>query len=236
MLEDVLSSDAELRQVRPQILSVLPPEGEEADYDSRATAYDRVVGSTLYNQLMWGVSPGRYQAFARRALASGKGPFLDAGAGSAVFTASAYVEAERSIVLVDRSLRMLQAARDRIVGLTAGTVPDHVVFLHADVLDLPLEADCVETILSMGMLHLFEDVTGHVERLLRVLGTGGTLFTMSLVSDRFVGRQYLRLLQAAGEVATPRTHEELLNHIKAAVDCEFEAAREGNMAFVRVGC
>lgn len=232
MLKDILSADATPRQVRPQILSVLPPEGEEADYDSRATAYDRVVGSTLYNQLMWGVSPGRYQAFARRALASGTGPFLDAGAGSAVFTASAYVEAGRSIVLVDRSLGMLQAARERIVGLTAGTVPDHVVFLHADVLDLPLEADCVETILSMGMLHLFEDVTGHVKRLLRVCAPEGTLFTTSLVSDRYVGRQYLRLLHAAGEVATPRTYDELLNRMKAVVDCEVDADREGNMAFV----
>lgn len=87
----------------------------------------------------------------------------------------------------------------------------------------------------MGMLHLFGGVTGHLERLFRVLRPGGTLCTMSLVAKRFVGRQYLRLGHATGEVATPQTYDELLNRTAAAVDCEVDADCEGNMAFVTVG-
>lgn len=150
MLEDILLADAEPRQVQPHILSVLPPEGEEADYDSRAAAYDWVVGSTLYNRLMWGSSPERYRAFVQRALASGTGSVLDAGAGAVVFTASLYVEADRPFILIDRSLGMLRAARDRISELTEGTIPDPVTFLQADVHDLPLVADPVETSCRWG--------------------------------------------------------------------------------------
>ena len=66
------------------------PAAGEAPYDRRARIYDRLVGNALDNRLGWGTHPRRYAAFADEALASGTGPFLDAGCGSAVFTAAAH--------------------------------------------------------------------------------------------------------------------------------------------------
>lgn len=117
---------------------MLPPDAEGAPYDSRAAAYDRVVGSTLYNRLIWGASTDLYRAFARRAVASGDGPLLDAGAGSAVFTDRAYADTDRPLILVDRSLGMLEAARDRIAKRAGGSLPASVTLLQADANELPL--------------------------------------------------------------------------------------------------
>lgn len=103
MLDDLVPSATTLREARSGIRSALPPNAEGTSYDSRAAAYDRVVGSALYNRLLWGASPERYRASARRAVAAGSGPLLDPGAGSAVFTAGAYADADYSS---PRSLKM----------------------------------------------------------------------------------------------------------------------------------
>ena len=71
-----------------------------------------------------------------RALKSGEGPFLDVGSGSAVFAAEAYARASRPLVLVDRSIGMLQAARDRIAKLAGGALPDRITLLQVDAIDL----------------------------------------------------------------------------------------------------
>jgi ubiquinone/menaquinone biosynthesis C-methylase UbiE len=231
MLDDLAPSSTPLREARSGIASVLPPDIEGASYDSRAAAYDRVVGSALYNRLLWGTFPDRYRAFAREAAASGNGPLLDAGAGSAVFTAGAYVNTDRPLLLVDRSLGMLEAARDRIADRAGGTLPSSVTLLQADANDLPLRAGCIDTVLSMGMLHLFDDVAGHVAELGRVLAPGGTLFGMGLVAEQWPGRAYLRLLHRAGEVARPRSFDEMRRAVASGLGAEVEGAREGCMAF-----
>lgn len=232
-LEVLLRPSAPVRN-RNGIYSVLPPEEEGATYDARAAAYDRIVGSALYNRLLWGFSVDRFDAFVQEALSSGDGPFLDAGCGSSVFTAEMYVEARRPLVLVDRSRGMLEAADVRLAEEADGHLPAHVTLLQGDLKTLPLRRNSVDTILSMGMLHLFEDVTGKVGRLLEWLVPGGTLFATSLVAERFIGRQYLLLLHAGGEVATPRTFDNLRRQLSAAFDCTMEARCEGSMAFLTI--
>lgn len=231
--DGVLSPTATLRQPQPDIASVLPPDVAGAPYDTRAAAYDRVVGSELYNRLIWGVSTARYRSVVDRALADGRGPLLDAGAGSAVFTADGYVHAARPVLLVDRSLGMLDAARNRIREKAGGSMPDHITLLQADVEALPFQSDCFHTVLSMGMLHLFEDPVGHIEHLLRVLSPDGTLFATSLVAERLIGRQYLQLLHRAGEVATPRSFAELQQRT-SSLDGTVEMERDGSMAFLTI--
>jgi SAM-dependent methyltransferase len=234
VLDDLLEGEAVFRQVDEDVYSLLPPDAKGAPYDTRAAAYDRIVGSALYNRLLWGVAVDRYHRFVQKALASDDGPFLDAGCGSAVFTAEAYKDADRPLLLVDRSRGMLDAARRRLAETADGELPDHVTLLQGDVDTLPLRPRCIETILSMGMLHLFEDVTGHVARLLERLAPGGTLFATSLVAERVVGRQYLRLLHSAGEVAAPRSFDELREKLSAGLDAEVDATRTGSMAFLTV--
>lgn len=234
LLDELLREQQEPRQVAPGLFSVLPSNGADADYDARATAYDRVVGSALYNRLLWGVSVNRYDRFVEDALASGDGPLLDAGCGSAVFTADAYLDAERPLLLVDRSKGMLQVARDRLTDLNGGSMPSHITLLQADLEHPLLQPESVDTVLSMGMLHLFEDVVGHVEDLFTILRPEGAIFATSLVAERTIGRAYLRLLHASGEVATPRTFNTLRVQLSDGLDVGLETTREGSMAFLRL--
>jgi ubiquinone/menaquinone biosynthesis C-methylase UbiE len=230
ILNRVLNDGVSLRTGK----SGLPPDVEGAAYDTRAAAYDRVVGSALYNRLLWGLPVSRYHSFVNQALNDNPGPLLDAGAGSAVFTADAYVQADRPLLLVDRSRDMLNAARDRLSNRAGGSVPDHVTLLQADLNTLPLRPNSVDTILSMGMLHLFADPVAHVRTLLDGLAPGGSLFATSLVAERTIGRLYLRLLHRAGEVASPRTYDALHEQLSTGLDAHVDGTRTGSMAFLTI--
>ena len=197
---------------------------------------DRVVGSALYNRLLWGSSPRTYSAFADRAVRAGRGPLLDAGCGSLVFTAQAYARPNRPVVLMDESVGMLHAARARL-RRTGGRVPDEAALLQGDVRDLPFRPACFSTVLSMGMLHLFDDVATLARGLVKTTEPGGQLFLSGLVEETWIGRRYLSLLHRAGEMTEPRTADQLLKELHAitanpaaAISIEIE----GSMAFIVV--
>ena len=237
ILSDLLSPGRVARLAKDGIWSALP-EGQDAGrYDGRASAYDAVVGSRLYNRLVWGSSPAAYAAFAERAVQSDRLPLLDAGCGSLVFTADIYARARRPLVLVDRSLGMLGAAAVRLRRRRREGAPE-TIFLQADVLDLPFRPECFGTVLSMGMLHLFDDAEGFVGALRRVLAPDGHLFLTSLVTSRRIGRTYLAMLHRAGEVALPRTHRQLVEAIQGSrpgPPGRIDSYLQGSMAFLTVG-
>lgn len=234
LLADLLLDAAAPHPAGGGLWSVLPPDEPGQRYDRRAAAYDRVVGSGLYNRLLWGSSPRAYAAFATRAVRAGTGPLLDAGCGSLVFTAAAYARTDRPLVLVDRSLGMLAAARDRLAA-TGGYRPDRVVLLQADLLHLPFRAAAFGTVLCMGMLHLFDDPAPVAAELARVAGPDGAVFMTSLLAERAVGRRYLSLLHRAGEVAAPRTQAALLAALAAPLPGPVVCEREGSMGFIVAG-
>ncbi len=62
-LTERLKPGTPLRPVGPDTFSVLAPEDTGAPYDSRAAAYDRLIGMNLYNRLVWGTSRGDYARF-----------------------------------------------------------------------------------------------------------------------------------------------------------------------------
>lgn len=226
-LADLLQPAFPLRRLGDGLFSVLPDDAPGHPYDARAAAYDAVVGSRLYNRLFWGTSPRRYEAFARAAVASRlSGWLLDAGCGTLRFTAPAYLTAHRPIVVLDRSLGMLERARDRVAA-QAGGLPGHLVFLQADLLDLPFRPATMETVLCMGMLHLFDKPTRLVASLRALLVPGGTCYLTSLVENDRFGDRYLRFLHRAGEVAPPR-HAEALQALLAPA---FSVCLQGNMAY-----
>jgi SAM-dependent methyltransferase len=236
-LTDLLLDPSAVRAVDDRVWSVLPPDVPGQRYDGRAKAYDAVVGSRLYNRLLWGSSPRAYSAFAARALAWGSGPLLDGGCGSLVFTADVYARATRPIVLVDRSIGMLRAARARLLracALTPSSIgpPDEIVLLQGDIRRLPFRDGSFDTVLSMGMLHLFEDAGTIVTALSNAARPGGQLFLTSLIAETRVGRRYLSVLHRAGEVAAPRTRAQLLLELQRAAVFPFEIATEGSVAFI----
>src|SRR6266576_1689445 len=92
-LKEVLAENYTARLVEDGIYSVLTNASSKHHYDRRATVYDLVVSTRLYNSVMWGSSPFDYRTFARQAVTScPNGRLLDAGCGSMLFTAPIYLE------------------------------------------------------------------------------------------------------------------------------------------------
>ncbi len=115
-IDDLVRPGRRLVDAGDGLLSALDPGERDAPYDRHAALYDRVVGNGLYNRLLWGASTASYAAFAATAVAAARGPLLDVGCGSVVFTAAGYRTAGRPLVLVDRSLGMLARAAQRLGG------------------------------------------------------------------------------------------------------------------------
>jgi SAM-dependent methyltransferase len=180
-----------------------------APYDRRAVVYDRLVRSRLYNRIAWGSSPDEYARFAERALASSRGPVLEAAVGSAAATAALHRRSGRPTVLVDLSRAMLERAARRLAW-DADAVPARIRLVQADVTALPFAGGRFTTVLALGAAHLFEDVDDLVAPLrAQAAPDGGRVFVSSLVAETGRGRRCLEMLHRAGEVAGPRTAEEL---------------------------
>jgi ubiquinone/menaquinone biosynthesis C-methylase UbiE len=235
LLDSLLRRDARLRQVEDGIFSVVPDHGERNGYDSAALFYDLLIGNPVYNRMVWGNWPKAYADYCRAALnSSTQGCVLDAGCGTLVFTAPEYLlHATRPIVLLDRSLGMLKRARGRLTS-RRNALPEHIVLLQGDITDLPFKAESFETVLSWGVLHLFEDFRLPLRELSRIASPGSLMFFTSLVTGRQPGTRYLKWLNRHGEVAAPRTINETLSHIRFA-GLHPKGEVRGNMAYLLSG-
>jgi SAM-dependent methyltransferase len=216
-----------LRPAGSGVVSALPAGEDGAPYDRHAQLYDQLVGNRVYNRLLWGTDPAQYVAFAREALEAGDGPFLDAGCGSAVFTADAYRASGRPIVLSDLSLAMLEKAAGRLDGAP-------VALVQADITALPFTPGSFETVACFAMLHVLGDPWAALAALRPQLAPGGRLFASMLVSDRAVGRGYQRLLRRAGEFGPARSAAALESAAREVFDGEVSVERTGSMAWLRV--
>ena len=224
--DSVVAPSRDLRPAAPGILSSVAPGEAEAEYDRHAAVYDRLIGNRVYNAVMWGLDPREYGRFTEEALAAGSGPFLDAGCGTLVFTAPLYRSTERPVVLVDRSVGMLEKGRERLAGGAA-------TLIQADLHDLPFAPGTFETIGCFAMLHVLADPWRALESLHDRLRPGGRLFASMLVTDRAVGRAYLRVLQRAGEVGPPRPAAELEAAARRIFGGSPQVSRSGSMAWLR---
>ena len=225
-LESLLAPGRALRPVGAGVVSALSSADEGAPYDRRAAAYDRLVGSRVYNRLVWGASVADYEGFAAEALAAGDGPLLDAGCGTLVFTAGAYRGASRPLALVDLSLGMLRRAAERLAGCQAS-------FVQANVLDLPFTPHRFATVASHALLHVFDDPWAALAALRGQLAPGGRLFASMLVSDRAPGSAFLAALHRAGEVGPPRSADELAAAARELFGSSAQVDRSGSMAWLR---
>lgn len=234
ILRDILKSDVTVQLISDGIWSTVESAASGKVYDKHAAFYDRLIGSKLYNRIAWGTSPNSYARFAKQAIDSGSGTALDAGCGSLVSTVDIHVDSDRPTVLCDLSAGMLTAARDRIVRAT-GQIPSHLLFLQADITQLPFEDGSFGSILCPGMLHIFEDLEDLTHELARVAATGATLFMSSLVAESWISSRYLDLLHRAGEVARPRTCLELISRLSRArsgLQAPFKTESEGSMLYL----
>jgi ubiquinone/menaquinone biosynthesis C-methylase UbiE len=231
-LKEVLVENRNVILVEDGIYSVLSDVPREHHYDRRATVYDLVVSTRLYNSVMWGSSPLDYVAFARQAVASHTdGTLLDAACGSMLFTAPVYFECKRKIIAFDQSLAMLRRARKRLVNLS-GSVPEYILLLQADLSDLPFRPASFHTVLCMNVLHHFENASSLIPNLKELLTEDGHLYLTSLVSNnRFIGDRYLNTLYTTGEFIRPRSSLELKGILDGSLSQEVSYRVKGNMAF-----
>lgn len=234
LLRDLLVQTQNLREVEDGIWSVLPPGAIAPAYDGRVRLYDRLIGNRIYNRVAWGSSPKAYATFAAAAAESGTDFLLDAGCGTLVSTARVHARSGRPTVLLDLSIDMLRAGRERVCA-QFGKVPDHLIFLQADIQDLPFKRGVFGSVLCPGMLHIFDEIERITAGLSYVAQPGSRIFLSSLVSDRPISRRYLQMLHRAGEVASPRRYSDLLSSLKESVPglmIEEQSHLEGGMAFI----
>jgi ubiquinone/menaquinone biosynthesis C-methylase UbiE len=234
-LSEVLFEGLSLRLVEPHIYSVYSP-GEDINisYDKKfGVFYDLVGCNRFYNRLVWGYSTAEYHSLCLDALRSSTaGWVLDAGCGSLAFTAKAYVNySERPIVLLDLSIELLMLAKSRLLKLN-GKVPANIVFLHGDALQLPFEPKSFGTIISLNLLHVFEDkdVERVLQELRNVLLDGGTISLTTLIENNRFADKYLRMWGKAGEVV-PRNANQLFS-VFDALDMPIDYRIKGNLAFI----
>lgn len=231
-LKEVLADGCIIRLVEDDIYSVLPDTPHQHLYDRRAAAYDLVVSTWLYNRLMWGASPLDYVDFARQTVVSHPtGRMLDAACGSMLFTAQVYVASNLQVIAFDQSLRMLRRARARLIDL-AGSVPDRILLLQADLSNLVFRPGKFDVILCMNVLHQFAEAAEMIPKLSALLASGGQLYLTSLVSNgRCIGDRWLSVLHKTGEFVRPRSGVELNKLLDDSLGEAVNYRMKGNMAF-----
>jgi ubiquinone/menaquinone biosynthesis C-methylase UbiE len=237
MLEQCLKSEVDVREIAPRLYSALDIEIEGARYDSVAPWYDRAVSADLYLRIAWGGRRAAQLDFVQRAFDSRDGGWvLDLAAGSSVDAAPVYASTRRPVLVVDRSLEMLRKGRERLQKLT-GALPEHVFFLQADALSLPLVDRCVSTLLCHGSFHVLPSLGIVMSEWRRVLDDSGAIFVSSLVLGRWLGDRYLAMLHRLGEVNPPLTADGFRQTLADGIAVDFDLHTEGNFAYAsaRVG-
>lgn len=232
-LSVLLADSVSLRQVEPRIYSVLANNKVGNTYDNKfGTFYDLVACNPIYNRLIWGYSTSKFPSLVHRAIKSFPyGSVLDIGCGSLAFTAKTYsLYSDRPVVLVDQSLKLLRIAKSRLTKLN-GKVPDNLIFLHADALDLPFAPKTFNTIISLNLLHVLDDIDNLLNSLKTVLAEDGEILFTTLVKGDRLADKYLKVWEDAGEVISRNIDD--LKIIFEKMGMSFTYDLKGNMAFIQ---
>jgi ubiquinone/menaquinone biosynthesis C-methylase UbiE len=222
-----------LRAVEPKIYSVLPDNNSGNEYDSQfGFLYDLVACNPIYNRLIWGYSVKIFSQIANEALHSSQvGPVLDIGCGSLAFTAKTYSQySERPVVLVDQSLKMLRMAKTKLMKQN-GKVPDNLVFLHADALQLPFQENIFTTILSENLLHCLSDTSILLKQLKTIILKNGNMYFTTLVRAKRFADKYLEALAGSGKLVS----RAVVDHKKVFEQVDLSAKYEttGNILVIK---
>jgi len=233
-LSEVISKDVTLRLVEPHIYSIHSTDETASGYDKWGLAYELVACNRFYNRLVWGYWPSEYYGFSRMALnASTDGWVLDAGCGSLAFTARTYLNySNRPVILMDNSIKMLTLAKSRLINQN-GKIPDNIVFLHADILQLPFKPNSFGTIISLNVLHAIPNPKTMLQELSNVLIEEGSMSFSTLVENSRFADKYLHKLGDAGALF-PRSASQLFS-VFDELDISIKNSFKGNLVFINHG-
>ena len=216
-LSALLLENTILRSVEPGIYSVLPDNESGNEYDTQfGFLYDLVACNPIYNRLVWGYSVKLFPKMTAEALwSSPDGNVLDLGCGSLAFTAKEYSKyADRPVVLVDQSLKMLRMAKSRLIELN-GNIPENLLFLHSDALKLPFQENAFTTIISENLLHCLDETSILLRQLKNVISEKGKIYFTTLVKSNRLADKYLQALADSGKLIsrTAADHEEIFKQV-----------------------
>lgn len=214
--------------VDDQVWTVLP-DSFSAPYDNKARLYEWLVKKHWYNKLCWGTSPCDYKQFAARSVMQAKGSLLDIGCGGLVHTAAIYSKTKRNVFLLDNSTEMLKLGCNRV---THGRINNNLFFLQANAFDIPFSNNSLDSVVSFGTIHLFEEKHRFVNEALRVLKAGGDFHFSTLVTARPFSKKYLKALHKRQEVGTPFSIEETLALFSGKVNAVSHTLK-GSMLFIK---
>jgi len=124
---------------------------------------------------------------------------------------------------------MLRIAKSRLIKLNE-KVPDNMVFLNADALQLPFQPNCFDTIISLNLLHCLDDINKLMIGLKNVLSKDGKMYFSTLVQGNRVGDRYLKALGNAGKLV-PRNIDQL-RAVFDELNISIRYNLIGNMAFI----
>jgi ubiquinone/menaquinone biosynthesis C-methylase UbiE len=96
---------------------------------------------------------------------------------------------------------MLKIGKKRIEVLNGNT--SSISFLRADAFNMPFKDNSVQTVLSFGVLHIFDDPSGLILEFNRILKPNGQLSITCLCTDRKFSEKYLNFLHKKGHVSKP---------------------------------
>lgn len=182
-------------------------------YDGQAAQYDKLISNGLYNRIMWKNKPSDYAVFQKENLNGVRqGVVADIGCGTLGFTSGVYARYEgQETYLCDFSMEMLKLGKQKLQSLLPNLQTHH--FLRADALNMPFKDGVVDTILSYGLLHIFDEPKQLLKEFYRILPTGGDLHMTVLCTDRRFSARYLNWLHKKGHVAKPMHSSQIIQLI-----------------------
>jgi len=234
--EDILTGsiadDITLNSIEPHIYSVFPDTRIANEYDTRfGIIYDLIACNPLYNRLIWGYSIAGFSSLVHDALRSSKeGTVLDLGCGSLAFTAKTYINySDRPVVLTDQSLKMLRIAKSRLIKLH-GRVPDNMVFLQADALQLPFKETSFNTLISLNLLHCIDDTKKLLTGLTKIISDNARMFFTTLIRGDRLADRYLKTLADSDKLISRSIDDHRAVFEELGIPLKYNI--QGNMAFM----
>jgi len=124
-------------------------------YDKVATTgYDRFVSSHIIMKCLWGVNLNKAYSIYDRLYDYPDGIFLDVPSGTGLFSSQLYLsKPDSTFVAVDYSMGMLKEAKKRCKQSDIR----NVVFVRADVANLPFRMNSFDACFSINGFHVFPD-------------------------------------------------------------------------------
>ncbi|MCP3933459.1 MAG: class I SAM-dependent methyltransferase [Bacteroidetes bacterium] len=88
-----------------------------------------------------------------------------------------------------------------------GKVPENMVFLHADAMELPFQEKTFKTIHSQNLLHCLDDTNILLKSLEKIMCENGKMYFTTLVKNNRFADNYLESLTKKGKLVS-RTLED----------------------------